>query len=50
MRPASWALGLTGVTLQLDPSIKVVFVHPGLTQAQMLEEAAGFKIPPAAGP
>ena len=45
-----WALGLTGVTLRLDPDIKVVFVHPGLTQAQMLEEAAGFTIPPRSGP
>jgi hypothetical protein len=45
-----WASKLTGVTIQLDPAIKVVFVHPGLTQAQMLDEAAGFKIPPKSGP
>ncbi len=41
-----WASSLTGVTFQLDPRIKVIFVHPGRTQAEMLEEAAGFVIPP----
>ncbi|MEP7357038.1 MAG: hypothetical protein ABI847_07350, partial [Anaerolineales bacterium] len=45
-----WALGLTGVTLQLDPDLKLIFVHPGLTQSQMLAEAAAFQIPPATNP
>jgi hypothetical protein len=46
----NWAKGLASVTLQLDPDLKIIFVHPGLTQAQMLDEAAGFQIPPASGP
>ena len=45
-----WASGLTSITLQLDPELKILFVHPGLTQAQMLDEAAGFQIPPASTP
>src|SRR5207253_8279230 len=45
-----WAAGLPSVTIQLDPDLQVIFVHPGLTQAQMLDEAAGFTIPPASGP
>jgi hypothetical protein len=45
-----WARQLTSVTIQLDPEIKIVFVHPGLTQAQMLAEAAGLRIPPKSGP
>ena len=40
-----WVNSLSGVTIQLDPRIKVIFVHPGRTQAEMLEEAAGFVIP-----
>ena len=45
-----WATGLRGVTIQLDPSIKVIFVHPGLTQEQMLAEAATFVVPPPSLP
>jgi hypothetical protein len=42
----AWVNSLTGVTFQLDPHIKVIFVHPGRTQAEMLEEAEGFVVPP----
>ena len=41
-----WVNSLTSVTLQLDPRIRVIFVHPGLTQAEMLAEAERFVIPP----
>lgn len=42
----AWVTGLTSVTFQLDPHIKVIFVHPGRTQAEMLKEAEGFVVPP----
>jgi hypothetical protein len=42
----AWVSSLTGVTFQLDPHIRVIFVHPGRTQAEMLEEAQGFVVPP----
>jgi hypothetical protein len=42
----AWASALTGVTFQLDPHIRVVFVHPSRSQAEMLEEAEEFVIPP----
>jgi hypothetical protein len=42
-----WVSGLAGVTIQLDPRIKVIFVHPGRTQAEMLAEAEGFEVPGA---
>jgi uncharacterized membrane protein len=41
-----WAEALPGVTFQLDPAIKVIYAHPGRTQAEMLAEAQGFVIPP----
>lgn len=41
----AWVNSLSSVTIQLDPRIKVIFVHPGRTQAEMLEEAEGFVIP-----
>jgi 4-amino-4-deoxy-L-arabinose transferase-like glycosyltransferase len=41
-----WVNSLTSVTFQLDPHIKVIFVHPGLTQAEMLAEAEQFVVPP----
>jgi len=46
----AWVLSLPSVTLQLDPRIKLIFVHPGLTQAQMLAEAQTFIIPPPSLP
>jgi hypothetical protein len=42
----AWVLSLPSVTLNLDPRIKVIFVHPGRTQAEMLAEAEGFVVPP----
>jgi hypothetical protein len=42
----AWASSLTGVTFRLDPRIRVIFVHPGRSQAEMLEEAEEFVIPP----
>jgi hypothetical protein len=41
----AWASGLTGVTFQLDPRLRVIFVHPGRSQAEMLAEAEGFHVP-----
>jgi uncharacterized membrane protein len=45
-----WVTGLPSVTLQLDPRIKLIFVHPGRTHAQMLAEAETFIIPPPSLP
>jgi uncharacterized membrane protein len=45
-----WALKLPGVTFELDPRIKVIFVHPGLSQAEMLREAQSFTVPPPSIP
>ncbi len=44
-----WVKGLPGVTFELDPRIKVIFIHPGLTPAEMQAEAARFVIPPPSG-
>lgn len=41
-----WVKQLPGITFELDPKIKVIFVHPGLTLAEMEAEAAQFVIPP----
>jgi hypothetical protein len=41
---------LPGVTLQLDPKIKVIYVHPGRTRDEMLAEAQQFVIPPPSIP
>lgn len=41
-----WVKQLPGITLELDPKVKVIFVHPGLTRAEMEAEAAQFVIPP----
>ncbi len=41
-----WVKSLPGVTFDLDPKIKVIFVHPGLTRAEMEAEAARFVVPP----
>jgi hypothetical protein len=41
-----WAESLPGVTFQLDPLIKVIYVHPGLTPADTLDEESHFVIPP----
>lgn len=46
----AWVSALPSVTLQLDPRIKIIFVHPGRTQADMLAEAATFLIPPPSLP
>ncbi len=40
-----WVNHLPSVTLQLDPKIKIVYIHPGRTQAEMLAEAQQFVIP-----
>jgi hypothetical protein len=45
-----WAASLPGVTIQLDPRIKVIFVDPGLTPAQTLDQAGLFVIPPPSIP
>ena len=45
-----WATSLPGVTIALDPLIKVIFVDPNATQAQMLDEARKFVIPPPSNP
>ena len=45
-----WVNNLPGVTLQLDSKIKVIYVHPGRTQAEMLAEAQQFVIPPPSIP
>ncbi|MGH2524233.1 MAG: glycosyltransferase family 39 protein, partial [Anaerolineales bacterium] len=45
-----WVNALPGVTIQLDPRIKLIYVHPGLTQAEMLAEAQQFTIPPPSLP
>lgn len=37
---------VSGFPIELDPRIKVIFVHPGLTLAEMEAEAAQFAIPP----
>ena len=42
----AWVSALPSVTIDLDPRIRVIFVHPGRTQAEMLAEAQGFVIPP----
>ena len=42
----AWVSALPSVTIDLDPRIRVIFVHPGRTQAEMLAEAQGFAIPP----
>ena len=41
-----WVKQLPGITFELDPKVKVIFVHPGLTRAEMEAEAAQFVIPP----
>jgi len=38
----NWAESLPGVTFQLDPVIKVIFVDQNLSQAEMLAEAQKF--------
>jgi hypothetical protein len=45
-----WVNHLPSVTLQLDPKIKIVYIHPGRTQAEMLTEAQQFVIPPPSIP
>jgi len=45
-----WAESLPAVTFQLDPVIKVIFVDPNATQAQMLAEAQQFVVPPSSTP
>ena len=45
-----WAESQPGVTIQLDPLIRVVFIHPGLTTTQTLDEASHFVIPPSTNP
>jgi uncharacterized membrane protein len=45
-----WVNHLPSVTLQLDPKIKIVYIHPGRTQAEMLAEAQQFVIPPPSIP
>jgi 4-amino-4-deoxy-L-arabinose transferase-like glycosyltransferase len=45
-----WAKQLPGVTFELDPRIKIIYVHPGLTQAEMQAEAQQFAIPPPSIP
>jgi mannosyltransferase len=46
----AWAESLPGVTFQLDPVIKVIFVDPNATQAQTLAEAQRFVVPPPSVP
>ncbi|MCC7358833.1 MAG: glycosyltransferase family 39 protein [Anaerolineales bacterium] len=46
----AWVSALPSVTIDLDPRIRVVFIHPGRTQAEMLAEAQGFVIPPPTRP
>ncbi len=46
----AWISSLPSVTLQLDPRIKVIYVHPGRTQAEMLAEAESFIVPPPSLP
>jgi uncharacterized membrane protein len=46
----SWAESLPGVTFQLDPVIKVIFVDQSLSQAEMLAEAQKFVVPPPSKP
>ena len=46
----SWAESLPGVTFQLDPVIKVIFVDPSVSQAGMLAEAQKLVVPPASIP
>jgi uncharacterized membrane protein len=46
----SWAAALPGVTFQLDPLIKVIFVDPRVSQANMLAEAQKFAVPPPSIP
>lgn len=41
-----WARALPGVTFQLDPVIRVIFVDPNVSQAEMLAEAQKFVVPP----
>jgi uncharacterized membrane protein len=45
-----WVQRLPGVTLALDPRIRVIFVHPGLTPEQMRAEAQAFFVPPPSAP
>ncbi len=42
----AWAEALPGVTFQLDPVIKVIFVDQNVSQADMLAEAQKFVVPP----
>lgn len=46
----AWAEALPGVTIELDPLIKVIFVDPRATQAQTLAEAQHFVVPPPSMP
>jgi hypothetical protein len=46
----AWAESLPGVTFQLDPVIKVIFVDQNLSQAGMLAEAQRFVVPPQSIP
>jgi hypothetical protein len=41
-----WVKKLPGATIELDPHIRVIYIHPGLSQAQAEAEAAQFVVPP----